>query len=28
MSIDNLSRHWKDLPVQTVREVLRAKECE
>jgi peptide deformylase len=28
MSIDNLSRHWKDMPIQTVREVLRAKECE
>jgi peptide deformylase len=28
MSIDNLSRHWKDMPIQTVREVLKAKECE
>ncbi|MGD0131241.1 MAG: peptide deformylase [Bryobacteraceae bacterium] len=28
MSIDNLSRHWKDMPIQTVREVLRVKECE
>lgn len=28
MSIDNLSRHWKDMPIQTVREVLRVNECE
>jgi peptide deformylase len=28
MSIDNLSRHWKDMPVQTVREVLKVNGCE
>jgi peptide deformylase len=28
MSIDNLGRHWKDMSIQTVREVLRVNECE
>jgi peptide deformylase len=28
MSIDNLGRHWKDMPVQTVREVLKVNESE